>query len=1117
MLALASSSADVHAQFNARGRGRSPSATSPKPPASNATPKRKTQAGSHPSGNGEEKNQNDLREEALIARYRALIVQQPGEEVPLRRLAELTRKRDGSLKSLLAELEEELKTTNDKYAVLIALAGLLGEDGQLEESSQTLQRAGALAPARKEAWLALGRLKKKQGDQAGAKAAFEKAKPLVTGPERTILLRDLRDLCLELAEYDAASAYHASLVKESAGNMFLQGELGRELLSRGQTERAIAELSRVVTASAGDNRSLAPALRDLGAAEFEAGKLAKAIKTLERASKLSANEPGQRIAIDTLLAQVHRKNGSLPTYIAELENEARSAARLALLARLLEEEGQTEKALKAYQSALSRDSTNIDIRLTLVRLYELTGDLDNAVREYGKLVKSSPRDVQLSLRYMEMLLAQGERTAVLREWDRIEKLTRNDPDAGLLLIDVAERLEEVERAERILARLALKNGGDSRFLVELGSRFYRKGDEKAARRAWDRILTVEREPSQAHILLGEVLLDHEALKDGLEALEKAVALAPYDIKARRALALGLERAASQSSEATRRSYEQAALGHFLVLLEMPDSPGMGTAKSLAERHVIRLWRRNGSLALELSKLKKRLDATPPDLRAGRLLAEGLMAERRWPEAISALQKILAVNQGDRQALLLLESAYEKSGQSALAITTLKRLVETDPNRARDYYERMAQSANRQGDAEQALSYAELAVAKNPNDPAAQAQLGDLYLAQGKTEQAKSAFRSALKQDDRLHLVALKLAELLGQSGQLHQSLELLVHVVRTSPDHEVVSRAARRALSISIPVDKTRELEDVLRPLAIGRSEQPLYRMLLLEILAAEMSPFLQRAQYGSAEDSREAQRSLTALADRSTQPLLAALSNSFGQEQQTAIQLLAYSSVSAAAGALLAFAESGAKEEQRLLAVLATGRVPRAGVADRMSKILLQEDNLARGRLAQAATWSLGRQADPKSVPLLLRCLREGEPEVRVYAALALAGIPKLAAKTSQRVNDALLKTLEDPSKGDASRSAAALALSQLDSDLTVVANSNRERYVDLLLMLSETGSPLLIQSSLRALSGFTANGATKRAIARALNSERSEVRQTAAVAAARLIAEERAGHSESTKAPSG
>jgi tetratricopeptide (TPR) repeat protein len=343
--------------------------------------------------------ENIERDDALIARYQKLIFTSPGEEVPLTRLAELVRKRDGNLDTLLTFVEEQVRTSPDKYAALVALGGILAKDGQTDAALARLRDATTNSPTRPEAWLLLGELHKSAAQPKEARASYEKAVPSLTGPERSLVIRTLRDLSLDAEDYDGAAAYHRTLTKEASGNLFLQGELGRELLSRGQTARAVKELQRVAEEAHGDARAKAPALKDLGEAELAAGDPQKAVVTLEQASRLAVSSPGLRSAIDILRAEAHRKEGTLATFLTELEATATSAPRLELLGRLNEEEGNTEGAIRAYEKALGLSRNNIDIRLRLVRLYEMTGDIESAVKEYGLLAKGSPRDVQLSLRY----------------------------------------------------------------------------------------------------------------------------------------------------------------------------------------------------------------------------------------------------------------------------------------------------------------------------------------------------------------------------------------------------------------------------------------------------------------------------------------------------------------------------------------------------------------------------------------------------------------------------------------------------------------------------------------------------------------------------------------------
>lgn len=62
---------------------------------------------------------------------------------------------------------------------------------------------------------------------------------------------------------------------QAKGSFYVRGELGRELMLRGDYARATTEYEDVVKAAAGDNRVLGPAQRNLGPRAGQAGQLAK--------------------------------------------------------------------------------------------------------------------------------------------------------------------------------------------------------------------------------------------------------------------------------------------------------------------------------------------------------------------------------------------------------------------------------------------------------------------------------------------------------------------------------------------------------------------------------------------------------------------------------------------------------------------------------------------------------------------------------------------------------------------------------------------------------------------------------------------------------------------------
>src|SRR6185436_18096488 len=115
--------------------------------------------------------------------------------------------------------------------------------------------------------------------------------------------------------------YHEELVKRASGSFFARAELARELFDRGDLPRAEAEYCEVVKSSAGDNRALAPALRDLGKTLEKEGKHAEAISTLEKALAAAGAQSGLRREVLDAMVDVHRATGGVAELVTLLAKE----------------------------------------------------------------------------------------------------------------------------------------------------------------------------------------------------------------------------------------------------------------------------------------------------------------------------------------------------------------------------------------------------------------------------------------------------------------------------------------------------------------------------------------------------------------------------------------------------------------------------------------------------------------------------------------------------------------------------------------------------------------------------------------------------------------------------
>lgn len=1106
-LASALQASAAYAQFNPQGRTKKPHAsgtapsggTTPRPakpkhPASapngsaakpNTAPSAAAPSAATPAGSKSPQDHRDGEREALIARYLGAAMAQPGAEFPIQRLVELYRQRDGNLDALVAELERRAAAKgSERYAALLGLAGVERLEGQPERALDSYERASAEDPKNPAAELALAHLYEQRGDSANARTHFEHALERTTdATERESTLRSLRTLALEQHDFAAATKFQRELEKQAKGSFFVRAELGRELLARGENERAIDELAGVVKAAAGDNRVLAPALRELGVAQARAGHKKEAIATLERALAASGAAAGVRREVYQAMADAYRADDRLPELVTRLEKRgAHDPDELRLLASLYEESGHIDKALATYRQALAREPSDVATRLKVVSLLETAGKLDEAVHEYEALVAAAPRNPEYVFRLVNALLERGDRPRALDELRRLEARAGNDEDTLAALVDFYERVGEKERSLALLERLAAMGGRDPEHLVELGARYWAAGDKTRAVATWQRIKTLVPDRVQGLLAEGDVLLDHDLVKEGLEALAEAAKLEPSATRTQKAYALGLERAAStQSSTDARRVYLDEALARWEGLLR-----GDKTTPELARearQHVVTLWGLRGQSAQRMNGLAKRFAATPPDLDAGRLLAEAELRARNFAAAERTLRRVTELAPADAEAWARLETVFVQEHELKEAIGVLERLVTLDPKHAREHYQRMAEYSSELYRDDDAVRYAARAVELAPDDAEGHAKLGRMYRRRQETDRAIGELRQAIQKNDRAFAVHLELAELLLEKGQLDQADLLLRRVVRACPDEELVSRAARLSMQLNLGRGTLESLEHEILPLALANPDRPLFRRLLVEIYDAMAYPLVHRVRTGTPAEADEARRALAKLGERAVKPLLDALADDRASQQRVAITLLSYVASKAAGPSLVTYAKGNAELGLRTRAMIAAGTLRDPALLPKFESALFADGRAPADDsdpVAVAAAWAVARLGSPKARPLLGRLLGTDAPSLRALGALGLGLLHDTSATPE------LARLLGSADAGNLARAAAARALGMLGAHGEIEAIS----------ALARSASPDLRGSALLALAELKAPDAAN-AFADALVDPDPSLRDVAAAAA--------------------
>ena len=1072
--ALLGHESDLFAQdFDPAGRRRRPSPSSPAP-SRRSTP-RPRPASPPPSAPSQD---------ALIQRYLSIVLAQPGQAFPLERLAQLHRKRDGNLAKLIATLQERASSPGaEQWSAKLALAGAFRLDGNPNEAIRLYREAIEERPQQAAPRLALAALLQSQGDAQNARAHYEEALPLVSRTDREDVLRSLLSLCLDLGDFEGAKRHHQELVRLSQGSFYVRAELARELMARKDHARAEEELRALVQAASGDNRTLLPALRDLGRVLLHQGKGDEAVEVLNRALRVAGREAGIRRELLELLVDVHRQGGQLELAVEKLEAAPSKDAQLyKKLGELYEELGRVDDALAAHQKAARSAPRDYDARLRVIQLLSAKGELDKAIVEYEALIRVAPHHPEYTFELCELLLRRGERERALRKLRELERRLSRDEGALSQLVDFYEHIGENDAARSLLEKLAAQSRRDPRHVIDLGDRYWQRGDEKRAIETWARIRHIVPDRAKALFTLGEVYLEHDLVTEALAMMREALELEPRNRSYQRAYAIALERAASSEKPPLSRKLHEEALQVWKELLaEAKDDRNL--AREARTRIVMIYWRTR-QLEAQLVALRARF--AKEDLEAGRLLAEGQIRLRRLDDAKATLLRLSRLLPGDADVLLALERVQVMGGDLEGAIETLSKLVEIDPRRARELYRRMAEYAAELYRDEDAVRYAERAVLLSPDDAEGHAKLGDLHRKRQDVDKAIAAYRAALAKNDRLYPVYFELADLLLSQGRAEEADQVLRRVVRMGPDAELVMQATRRLLHLHRLKGTLHELEKELFTLTIGNPRSALHRRLLVMLYGEMASPLLRAARRGG-DEAAAARKALAEMGERALKPLLDALSDEREDQQTLAIELLSFVEKEAAAPALFAFATGDASLALREKAMLACANLRALSLLPRYREWLLPKEEIAlrNDSVATAAAWAVARLENERARPLLSALLEKGSPEVRAVAAWGLSKLRDRTAKTE------LLRLARAADAPPITRAAAVLALGELKA----------HEGLAIVVELSHGGSELLRRSALVALTKLRGEAA-KDALAEALFASEPAVRETALALAIELSA---------------
>ncbi len=904
-----------------------------------------------------------------IEQYKGLLEKNPQEGYIFQQLVKLVGYGQ-QMDKLIEETRQKVEANPRQIAHRLILGHLLKAAQRYPEAIDAYKAAIDIDKNDATAWLGYGMALQKARRTEESLAAFEKALSLEKNKDRKLeILRDLADLAFSRQDWAGAERYYRQMIGLDDSD-FAQGEYASRLKENKRYEESLAEYKKMLSDSGRNVKTRAESLKAIGEVYAAMGRYEEALESWKQVLALVSSDSYLRQEIEQLTIAVYRDrndlNGLVELYTQQWKSPSYEQAMT--IAGLYDEMGREQDAMRFYKVALGKNRGSVDARLKIIHLLDRRGERDEVIKAYIDLIKAEPGQPSYQFDLAKLYWEKNDKKSALSTTDKLSRSFASDATVQSNLADLYYQWDMRDKVLDQFQKLVKLAPRDPSFLTNLGEFHWQEGKRDKALESWRKILTSGLPKSEAHAMLGQIYADHNMIREAIEEVDKAIAADPANDQLYRSLALIHER----GRDLTR------AVEAWQALLTRTTRQHL---KREARSEIIKIYHRQGTLSGKLPALRQAFEREQPDLDAGYFLGEGYIALKDFANAEAVFRKILDRDAEDLEALLALNKIYTETNDHQKSIETLRQMARLNPQRARDYYHRIAELSLKLYEDAQAVEFASMMVDLNPSDANAHARLGQIYAQMQDLPRAADEYRTALELDPMAYGYTLELAEIYLALDKVRDADQLYRQLVRKSRDESVVLRAGRKSIDINDALAELDKLERDLTPLIAANPTRKVFGQLQIELYDRMTRSLIAEADYGSPALRKAAEESLMDISRRAIGPLLAALTENDLSQQTIAIRILGNLRNPNAA---LPLARMLDNEDQtlRIQAALAAGKLGDPRALEPMKRATRDPNATVR----EIAVWSLGRM-NTKEAAGPLKSLMEEDPlwTIRALAAIGL------------------------------------------------------------------------------------------------------------------------------------
>ncbi len=340
-----------------------------------------------------------------------------------------------------AALRAAIELQPDSLDPYFSLVQLLVSTNQQEKAVADLKQAALKNPKDIRPQMILAVLHEQKKDFAAARLAYEQV--IAIDPKVAVALNNLAYIYSEHVNDQDKAMEYAQRARDLLPNQWEAADtLGWILYKKRQPARALPLLEE----AAAKNPDNAELKYHLGMAYYMVGDEVKSRAALERALQLNKTFVGADEAAQSLaLLGIDSTSGdfSAKAKLEELASKRKDdVVVLNRLGLLYEKEGNRDKALAAYESALKASPAHIGAMLGTIRVLRAKGEMTKALDLAKSARKSAPSDPRVAQVLGRLSYDSGEfSTATTLLQDAARQLP-NDP---VVLFDLAEASYSVGR------------------------------------------------------------------------------------------------------------------------------------------------------------------------------------------------------------------------------------------------------------------------------------------------------------------------------------------------------------------------------------------------------------------------------------------------------------------------------------------------------------------------------------------------------------------------------------------------------------------------------------------------------------------------------------------------